>query len=163
MKQAKNSGNTIALERATQDVERFLRDPAAGVERMKLGKYRDTQGYHESSNTNSDTFLKSMFNRYYTELLEKFSPVKEVIGSRKHIEKLLASDMMSVLKEAMDSGRITANEALTNIHLLRTDLKKFIETNLDMSYEAAIIRRTDAWKRAQKSSPTGQTRSRTGR
>lgn len=156
MKQAKNSGNVVALERATQDLESFLKDPEAGVQMVVSGKYgAETSVKRESTNSSPDNFLKNMFHRYYTELVEKFSPARELAGSPKHIEQLLTSDVLTLLKEAMEAGRITPNEALTNIHSLRTGHRAFIETTLGIPFEAALARRTDAWRRAQSSSARG--------
>lgn len=156
MKQAKNSGNAVALERATQDIELFLKNPEAGVQRVVSGKYgAETQVKRESEKSNPDDFLKNMFNRYYTELVEKFSPVRELPGSPKHIEQLLATDVLALLREAMETGRISSNEALMNIHTLRTNHRAFIETNLGISFETALARRTDAWRRAQSPSARG--------
>lgn len=164
MKQAKNSGNVVALERATQDLEAFLKDPEAGVQLVVSGKYgTETAVKSESSNSSPDAFLKSMFSRYYTELVEKFSPIREILGSPKHIEQLLTSDVLMVLKEAMENGRITPNEALTNIHSLRTNHRAFIETTLGIPFETALARRTDAWLRAQTASARGSNGTRNGR
>lgn len=63
------------------------------------------------------------------------------------MENLLANEMLIVLKDAMEIGRISRQEALTTINNFRINQRQFIEDTLGMPYETALERRTEAWNR----------------
>lgn len=88
MKKAKDSGNPIAIKKATEDMELILKDPAAGIRLTETEKFRNGHAAPKPANSaepvkdpgqvNAEKFLTNMFMKYFDELSFQFSPLKHI-------------------------------------------------------------------------------------
>jgi hypothetical protein len=83
-----------------------------------------------------------MFEVAFKELETVFSPLLAKAGTSKYAEQLLHSEVLGSMKRSMYSGQMSPSEALSNIHLLKSDPTGFAKSTvalpiLKSSFESA--------------------------